>query len=68
MITKPALANVVDPDYQGWEKEPTSDFQWVIDTLAGIWDKAAQQLAQAYSNAEEKHGQGNFEVKFRSKK
>jgi len=40
----------------------------VIDTPAGIWDKTAQQLAQAYLNAKEKHGQGNFEVKFRSKK
>jgi len=54
----------LDTSYQGWEKEPMNDYSWVKETPVSIHDKAAHQLAQAYSNAAKKYGWGNFEVKF----
>lgn len=43
-----------------------SDLSWLIDTPYDIRDCAVGELVQAYKNGKKKHGEGNFEVKFRS--
>jgi transposase len=44
------------------------DLSWVLDTPADVHDKAAAELATAYSTGNKVHGRGNFEVQFRCAK
>jgi len=72
---KKVIAPLTDEERDSWEwmlgrtgHFPGPHCKWVLDTPRDIRDQAIQELSQAYKTGNKVHGQGNFEVKFKSPK